>query len=209
MPKCHRKITICYLRGCVDSILKRCGFTGPLESHFIDWLKIKMCILLISFPSLSYLLVRLKMGSYFKGFIFLWCFLHICDADGKHFMTFPFVCSRTIFLSFSTGKDEGQFLIVGGKPSGRASEKFAFSQLKATKATKVFEEFKPNLTHAFGFHYQYNDEGEDFYVVTGGYDMVNHEPSQKAYLLDNTDGTVREANEFKLPVYQASAVSKY
>ena len=105
MPKCHRKITICYLRGCVDSLLKRCGFTGPLESHFIDWLKIKMCILLISFPSLSYLLVRLKMGSYFKGFVFLWCFLHICDADGKHFMTFPFVCSRTIFLSFfSYGK---------------------------------------------------------------------------------------------------------
>ena len=102
MPKCHRKITICYLRGCVDSIIKRCGFTGPLESHFIDWLKIKMCILLISFPSLSYLLVRLKMGSYFKGFVFLWCFLHICDADGKHFMTFPFVCSRTIFLSFSS-----------------------------------------------------------------------------------------------------------
>ena len=146
------------------------------------------------------------MGSYFKGFIFLWCFLHICDADGKHFMTFPFVCSRTIFLSFSTGKDEGQFLIVGGKPSGRASEKFAFSQLKATKPTKVFEGFKPDLTHAIGFHYRCNDE--DFYVVTGGYDMVNHEPSQKAYLLDNTDGTVREANEFKLPVYQA-AIGKY
>ena len=102
MPKCHRKITICYLRGCVDWLAKRCGFTGPLESHFIDWLKIKMCILLISFPSLSYLLIRLKMGSYFKGFVFLLCILHTCDADGKHFMTFPFVCSRTIFLSFST-----------------------------------------------------------------------------------------------------------
>ena len=99
----------------------------------------------------------------------------------------------------------GDFLIVGGKPSGRASEKFAFTQPQATKA---FEEFNPNLTHAIGFRFRCDDEAEDFYLVTGGYDMVNHEPSQKAYLLDNTDGTVREANEFKLPVYQA-AVSKY
>ena len=93
---------------------------------------------------------------------------------------------------------------MGGKPSGRASE-FAF----ASQATKAFDAFKPNLTHAFGFHYQCNDEGEDFYVVTGGYDMVNHVPSQKAYKLDEkVDETNFETNEYILPVYQA-AVSKY
>ena len=123
-------------------------------------------------------------------------------------MTIPFVCSRTIFLSFfSTGKkDEGRFLIVGGKPSGRASE-FAFSQ--GTKAL-AFEKFKPNLTHAIGFHYQCDDG--DFYVVTGGYDMVNHGPNEKAYLLyngTNGDETIIETNDgYALPVYQA-AVSKY
>ena len=117
-------------------------------------------------------------------------------------MTIPFVCSRTIFLSFfSTGKkDEGRFLIVGGKPSGRASE-FAFSQ--GTKAL-AFEKFKPDLTHAIGFRYQCPDG--DFYVVTGGYDMVNHGPNQKAYKLEN-DG-YEEINDYKLPVYQ-SAISEY
>ena len=118
-------------------------------------------------------------------------------------MTIPFVCSRTIFLSFfSTGKkDEGRFLIVGGKPSGRASE-FAFSQ--GTKAL-AFEKFKPDLTHAIGFHYDCND-GENFYVVTGGYDMVNHGPNEKAYKL--RDETIIETTKkLILPVYQA-AVSK-
>ena len=91
---------------------------------------------------------------------------------------------------------------MGGKPSGRASE-FAF----ASQPTKVFEGFKPDLTHAFGFHYRCNDE--DFYVVTGGYDMVNHGPSKKAYkLYTNGAETANETNEYILPVYQA-AFSKY
>ena len=90
---------------------------------------------------------------------------------------------------------------MGGKPSGRASEKLA----SPSQATKAFEKFNPDLTHAIGFLYQCN--GDDFYVVTGGYDMVNHEPSQKAYKLDNVDDKVEETNEYILPVYQA-AVSK-
>ena len=93
-------------------------------------------------------------------------------------------------------------LIVGGKPSGRASE-FAFPP----KVSKAFETFKPDLTHAIGFHYQCNDE--DFYVVTGGYDMVDHGPNKKAYKLDFYDNEpVSETNEYILPVYQA-AFSKY
>ena len=89
---------------------------------------------------------------------------------------------------------------MGGKPSGRASE-FAFSQ--GTKAL-AFERFKPDLTHAIGFRYQCPDG--DFYVVTGGYDMVNHGPNQKVYKLENDD--YEEINDYKLPVYQA-AVSEY
>ena len=55
------------------------------------------------------------------------------------FVTFPFVCSRTIFLSQGTGKvDEEEFLIVGGKPSGRGAE-FAFSD---KDPPKKFERFK-------------------------------------------------------------------
>merc|ERR1712170_6190 len=125
-----------------------------------------------------------KMGAIFKGFVLFWGILQVCHAG--------------------TGKvDEEEFLIVGGKPSGRGAE-FAFSD---KDPPKKFERFNPSVTNAIGFRYKCDDE--DLYVVTGGYDMEKLAPNAKAYLFDVEKDAVRDPTEtdfiFTIPVYQAAS----
>ena len=100
---------------------------------------------------------------------------------------------------FSKGKTTKEveqsknFLIVGGKPSGRAAE-FAFSQ-------ELLDDFKIDITNGIGF--QYDCDGVNYQVVvTGGYDMREHQPSTKSYIFNS--GLIVSEQEFALPVFNAA-----